>query len=76
MRGVSGDADRTKGGVVSGSDESVAALKALVDVVREELTDRAVSYTVGDRSVTFYGDGLGRLIQATLRGEKALEAMK
>ena len=61
---------------MSGSDESVAALRGLVDAVREELTDRAVSYTIGDRSVTFYGNGLGRLISATLRAEAALEAMK
>ena len=54
------------------TDESVAALAEMVNAVRDELTDRAVSYTLGDRSVTFYGDGLGRLIQATLRAEAVL----
>lgn len=56
-------------------DEAFAALRHLIDAVREELTDRAISYTVGERSVVFYGAGLGRLIAATINAEQALKAV-
>lgn len=54
------------------SDRSTAALINLLAAVRTELPDKDLTYTIRERSVTYYGDGLGRLIAATLDAEQAI----
>lgn len=48
------------------------ALERLIRAVREELTDEKVTYTIGERSITYYGEGFGKLIAAAIEAEIAL----
>ena len=61
-------------------DDTVLALALacgdLIAAVSEEVKDTTITYCIGDRSVTFYGDGLGKLIAALIAARKALEDFK
>ena len=57
-------------------DDTVLALALacgdLIAAVSEEVKDTTITYCIGDRSVTFYGENLGALIEALVRARGAM----
>ena len=52
--------------------ELALACGALIKAVEDQVTDEKVTYCIGDRSVTFYGENLGALIEALVRARGAM----